>query len=636
MKSRKSFFNRALCLNYLRRCWPLWLVYFAVLVFMLPASLPGVMKNWSDSAPELIRQSVSRYVLGCASGVAVVSFIAGVAAAAAVFGFLYKSKSCSMICSLPLRRECVFFTAFVSGLAPLLISDLLVTLISLAFFGGSPCVNTEYIWIFLAVAVMSNVAFYGFAVFCAMLTGNAAVLTGVYIVLNAAAFVAEQAVMGTLYCFVYGFEIADPKLAALSPIVNIMMTLDYTQKMAPSGSGYVPTGEYEMTGLGTLGIYCAAGLVFALLALLLYRRRRMESAGDAVAIPVLKPIFKYCLSFGTAFCFAAVVYDSILRGLVTGFAAAACIIALLLAGAFIGYFAAEMLMQKTLRVFRGRWKGYIVCAALLAAFTLLFEFDAFGYERRVPDTEDVDEVIIKYAGMTQLREKDSIDAAAGFHRQLIADRDVNEKAAVGQYFRLEYIMKDGSVIKRNYSIADDEAQRRDPDSCINSLAGLINVQEAIDSRVLLKEPLGPENIDYAEIFNWNSEITGGSGQVRLTPEQAADFYRSCVVPDAAEGKMGRIFPVENREYYENLSTLEFSMSLSDGRPEAAVYSDGDYYTHSQYYNFKIYMDARRCIDWIRENTDIVPMSLADIDPEIMEEYNAPGAQETVSTVRAAG
>ena len=38
-----------------------------------------------------------------------------------------------------------------------------------------------------------------------------------------------------------------------------------------------------------------------MLALLLYRRRRLETAGDAVAVAWLKPIFKYLLSVAGAF-----------------------------------------------------------------------------------------------------------------------------------------------------------------------------------------------------------------------------------------------------------------------------------------------------------------------------------------------
>ena len=43
---------------------------------------------------------------------------------------------------------------------------------------------------------------------------------------------------------------------------------------------------------------------------------------------------------------------------------------LLIVGAFIGYFAAEMLIQKTMHVFRGKWKGLLITWAVLAVLAV--------------------------------------------------------------------------------------------------------------------------------------------------------------------------------------------------------------------------------------------------------------------------
>ncbi len=58
---------------------------------------------------------------------------------------------------------------------------------------------------------------------------------------------------------------------------------------------------------------------------------------------------------------------------------------MLLGGAFVGYFVSEMLMQKTLSVFRGKWRGFVVSCAVIIVLTLGAEMDVTGYERRTPD-----------------------------------------------------------------------------------------------------------------------------------------------------------------------------------------------------------------------------------------------------------
>ena len=44
------------------------------------------------------------------------------------------------------------------------------------------------------------------------------------------------------------------------------------------------------------------------LALLLYRRRALETAGDAVAVPWLRPVFKYFMALGGALALAGVLF----------------------------------------------------------------------------------------------------------------------------------------------------------------------------------------------------------------------------------------------------------------------------------------------------------------------------------------
>ena len=81
------------------------------------------------------------------------------------------------------------------------------------------------------------------------------------------------------------------------------------------GSGFDPgvTGVFAAYALKhrsfmILAAYALAGLVIALIALLLYRTRKSEMTGSTVAFPWATPIFKYGVAFCTAVALGQFLY----------------------------------------------------------------------------------------------------------------------------------------------------------------------------------------------------------------------------------------------------------------------------------------------------------------------------------------
>ena len=234
MKSRISFFNRGIAQNLLRRFWPLWAAYFCLLLLILPGELASQATIFSSIGSGAI--SYEEAVAGmdlCAvhEGIAVVyiSAFVGVIAAMAMFHYLYQSKSCGMMNCLPLRRETMFLTAWLTGIVPLLLSDLLVVLVTALLICTRGLLHVSALLEFLVLAAMGNIAFYGFAVFCAMLTGNILVLPAVYLVLNFAVAAVEGCGRELLSLFVFGMVNHSSKLHFLSPPVLLMEQLNITR-----------------------------------------------------------------------------------------------------------------------------------------------------------------------------------------------------------------------------------------------------------------------------------------------------------------------------------------------------------------------------------------------------------------------
>ena len=260
MKSKTSFFNIGLAKNMLRRSWPAWLLFAAVML-----SYPiMVLNRWHEGALDL-----DRILQSSATSTPVLMLIAGLLAAMLQFGYLYSNRACGLMNTLPIRRETAFGTAYCMGLLPMLLAELLAALVGLGLTFLIP-VKAASVGVWLLLSVCSTLCFYGVAVFCAMLTGNVLVFPALYFVLNFVGVV------------VY---------SCLNLLIALNERISYINVTAETG---------KLAGLQYAILYAAVGLLLSLAALLLYRRRKMECATDPVAIAWLKPVFQYCMAFGTA------------------------------------------------------------------------------------------------------------------------------------------------------------------------------------------------------------------------------------------------------------------------------------------------------------------------------------------------
>ena len=609
MKSKTSLFNKGVALNLLKRYWPLWLGYFVLLLLVTPAVLSGRVDRLAPG------EMLNYTLLNTGVDVVYISMVVGVLSAMAMFNYLYSTKSCGMMNMLPIRRETMFLTAFLTGLMPLLAADVLVMLITGLFYGGR-LVYCKTLLLWLAMAVMGNISFYGFAVFCAVLTGNLVVLPVLYLVLNLTVYVAERAVRYLLGAFVYGMNASSCTLLVLSPIMELLnsLTVMPVNYIDADGKVQAVTNAYQVNGLGVLGIYCAAGLACAALALLIYRRRQMERATDVVAVPVLKPVFKYCMTFGTAVVLAYVVYAWLVPGNVNGIAAALLVLALLLVGVLIGYDAAEMLMRKTLKVFPGKWKGCLISCLILAVLTMAWEFDLFGYERRIPEADQVESAWF-LGNNTELTEPENIQALTQLHQSLVDNKSENESADEQYIVTIRYMLKDGGTLIRRYPIRCDREALNDPDSDIRRYEALENVEEARIRRIVPSFPVTITNISYGDIYmSWSDEEGNYQGEnLSLTDEQVFALYQ-CIRKDLEAGTAGRLWVGESDAYLDTVSTIDINLEFVTGTGEDQKWS---------YIYETLCLDEENAMNWIRENTDFTVMTQREF---YEEESGEPAAE----------
>jgi ABC-2 type transport system permease protein len=180
----------------------------------------------------------------------------------------------------------------------------------------------------------------------------------------------------------------------------------------------------------------------------------------------MRPVFKY----GVAFCVG--LFFGFLMDQMFGLGELGMLIAIVIWG-IVGYFVAQMLLDKSIRVFK-KWKGAV---AVTAAFLLLFAvigFDLTGYETRVPSVSNVAsaEITGLYGGpghdtganlgSVQLTDPADIEAVVNLHQGIV---DQGEKGERGYYydvdgvylnqymsFRVTYTLKSGGTLSRRYNV----------------------------------------------------------------------------------------------------------------------------------------------------------------------------------------
>lgn len=595
MKSRTSFFNPGVAKNLLRRCWPVWAAYLAFLLLLWPIASLQRVQDYSDT---LNRVNVLDYIMATiGESMVVIAFFAAIVTVMLMYSYLYNNRGCGMMNSLPLTRTTLFFTAWLTGLVPLLLCDLLAAALCLPFVAGS-YLSLRILGLLLLVTLFSNIAFYGFAVFCAMLTGSILILPLVYAVLNFAVIVAEMATRFVLSKLLFGMSADGSSLSWLSPPAA-MMTAWQVRETAD--------GAVFVSGLGIVALYAAAGLVFTALALLLYRRRPMECATDTVAFPILKPLFKYCMAFGCGVLLTSLAHDALLGNQWTGLHAAGLTVLFVLIGSLIGYFSAEMLIRKTVKVFHGTWRGWLIFAAASVLVLGLTEADVLGWEKRQPKAEEIESIRLD---RTEYREAESIRQILALQENIVAHKAYHETSwrerelpVVTSRMELSFELRGGKELRRSYTVCCAGAELENEASDMAEYQRVMNLPEALRYRSVSEVEVKPENVMYFEAsYSYYDPETDSyyGGSVRFSPEEAVDFYQNALLSDLANNAVGRRFLYDDGKLPRE-TNVRLSLELYDR--EKVQKGSAPYEKLHEWFTITVYEDNTAILVWLREHSD---------------------------------
>ena len=588
MKSKISFFNAGIFKSMLKRFWPLWTAYFAVWFMCLPlpllvARLQGVKESAVTVVTAAMKTSVEASVVS--------GFLMGILAAMAVFGFLYNSRSCGMIASTPVRREAVFCSAYLAGALPVLAANLFIAVLNWLFTLSSgiegACIFKMNAILF-AVNSMEFLIFFSISAFIAMLTANIVALPVLYLIFNFV-FLGMEYVVRMLYgMFVFGYNgLPDCILEFMSPLIYLFTRIGLSATKT----------AVTLTNWSALLGYIIAAVVLTAAALLLYRKRRMESAGDVIAVKSLRPVFKFCVTACSALCFGLLFFVIISTLFTSPSTSMLVLSAGLIIGAFIGYFASEMLLKKSFHVFKGSWKGFVITAVLCIVFAFVCVTDLFDLSSQLPDADDIEAISCSSESRgVDIKNRSDIEALLKVNKAIIADRDKYEGLDDTDlentgYVNIRYKLKDGRVICRGYTLLIDDNYKA--------------YYEVLSSESIVKDIFTPEvPVTVQNVYDASFSCPSGTGDmfsVSLTPEQAVDFYDNALMKDIESGAKKPLISetAETGNNDDGFVTGSYVYIELVSTPDTANEED----TYDSLV-IEIDADCTECIAWVKANLNI--------------------------------
>lgn len=580
---KKGWFSLTLFRKNWGRFWPLAVGYGLIQFFMLPLPLflesgrigRKNMENWVSSG----LRSGTNYA-------ALLGLAFGILAAMALFSYLMNSRSAGMLHALPLRREGLFLTNWVTGLSFFLLPNALVTLLTFTGEGLCGYVSVELTLRWFALHTVSAMFFFCFGVCCAMFTGHILALPVFYGVLNVLVMGLSALIDNALSILLLGYAGSNAMYSDLTVWLTPAWFLhEYMTMVEWNGSYGIAVGTAAALGYSIVG-----GAVFTFIAVLAYHHRQLERAGDVVTVAWIRPVFQNGVGVCVGLTLGTVLYNYFFQGLgAWGFVLLVSLCAVV--GAFVG----RMFLKKTLRVFAEGWRACVVLGLCMLALLGGARADLFGYQRWTPDPERVESVIITSVSTApyddggrsmHLKDPELIREFVAVHAGAVADLSRMEELEKGGYYytedeegyatagtfmlRLYYQMDSGREIARKYyAIPIAAGELADPASYAARFQALLNQPELVRQAYLDWMDSSPE-MTVTPVGGWLSRA--GATEDPTLDYAGANLLWQAFLEDLEAGRIHR-YLLDDKEraencYYTDVNfTLNLVMEDPDGERE---------------------------------------------------------------------
>lgn len=265
-----------------------------------------------------------------------------------------------------------------------------------------------------------------------------------------------------------------------------------------------------------------------MLAVLLYRRRQLEKAGDLLAVHWAMPVFLLILTLGGGILF---YLFADLFSYKTGYL-------FLFAGMAVGFFAGKMLLSRKVKVFTLRIVGqFAVLSAVMLVSLFLTGLDPLHVTTRVPEAEQVKSAVL-YSGPRSDEYDDAttageIEQIRQIHSLLVQDGRPADRRYDGSWIYIRYHLDNGREILRRYDIFPDTSVIEPLREYSSNWQRLLRSDDLEESK---------RRFSFGTFDLWQDE----KWSVSLSQQQIAVLL-DAVVADCEAGNMGQMSVLHDRE-----------------------------------------------------------------------------------------
>lgn len=300
MKSKTSFINKTMLQKNVKLYWPIWTLYTIVLLLNGPFSMWSRFKsaefiygtNWHKYMLDIMSPAISM------EADMIFIFVMALVTGMAMFSYLYNSRACNMIHAMPVTRRQLFSTNVLTGLLFMWIPQIVKYIMSFVI-----CIsygNTKVVHIGINLLATMGISFfmYSLVCLCAMITGQLVSVAVMYAVVNLLYGGAVIAIANVLTYVSYGLSYMEfvRKISAtwFAPMLQLLNRVGFHPTMKNAGDDYYCI-KYTFRGTNTIVVYVIAAAVIYFISYKIYKHRDLENAGSFIAIPKLKPVFRWGL-----------------------------------------------------------------------------------------------------------------------------------------------------------------------------------------------------------------------------------------------------------------------------------------------------------------------------------------------------
>lgn len=547
MKSKTSLIHKTALKKDITRYAPIWGIYTVFLLLVLFGMV--------DYAPAISAANVLEFPRVM---VWLNALYAGICAAF-LFMDLFNGRLCNALHAFPLRRESWLCTHLLSGFLFSLVPNLLATLLA-----GLLLWEYAYIApIWLAAVTLQYLFFFGSAVLCAVCAGNLIGMAALYGIFHLITLLIGGIAELFYTPLLYGVKLNMDIFSQLFPLSQLS-SFHYAEFEIMHMST-LPYGEFHGL-LGAdwlyLGLCAAAGVVCALLAWLVYRKRNLESAGDLLSVKKLSPLFLLICTVGAG----AVLY------LFSGAFGTESYV-FLAVGAVIGYFAGRMLLTRTVKVFTKRsLLGFGIIVAVATGSMLLTWLDPLGVTRYVPALDKIESAtvigadkgyyymptssVLSYTNayydlrdhftVFQMTDQAELEGVTDFHKALTTYRPNTENTPLCEV-NISYTLKNGRIVNRYYKVEQNSDLGRRAGDYYNDIRYIFDVND-------------PELLYTAfQIVEIDGYTDDKNHSVKLTEEEEIRGLIDAIQKDCQAGLMAQNWAYHDKyeeNYYLNFSAKD--------------------------------------------------------------------------------